>query len=163
MAAREHVTKIGRPSRYTEKLARDLCEHLATGRSLVSWCKIDNHPVYTTVMRWLEVNEAFRDMYVRAREAQADYLAEEVVDIATTVLPAIKRTVTGTGKRKRVKEEHGDAVDRARLMMDARKWYAGKLAPRKYGERQQVDHGVTESLEGLIRDSMAPPDDPQQR
>lgn len=153
----------GRPSRYTEKLARDLCEHLATGRSLVSWCKIDGNPGYTTVMRWLEENEGFRDMYVRAREAQADFLAEEVVDIATNVLPAIRKTVTKTGRKSRVEEVHVDAVERARLMMDARKWYAAKLAPRKYGERQQVDHGVTESLEGLIRDSMAPPDDSQQR
>jgi hypothetical protein len=29
----------------------------------------------------------------------------------------------------------GDTVDRSRLMMDARKWLASKLAPKKYGDK----------------------------
>lgn len=156
---------MGASTLYTEDLAQDICEHLAGGRSLVSWCQMPGHPRYATVARWLETNPEFRERYVRAREAQADFLAEEVVDIANTVREAVKKTVSGTGKRKKVEEVYGDAVDRSRLMMDARKWYAAKLAPKKYGERQQVDHGVTESLERLIADSMMPPqrNDPEQR
>jgi hypothetical protein len=35
-------------------------------------------------------------------------------------------------------EEHGDMVDRSRLMMDARKWLASKLAPKKYGDKVEA-------------------------
>ena len=33
----------------------------------------------------------------------------------------------------------GDAVDRTRLQIDARKWYASKLAPKKYGDKVQQE------------------------
>lgn len=33
----------------------------------------------------------------------------------------------------------GDTVDRSRLQVDARKWYAAKAAPKKYGERVQAE------------------------
>jgi hypothetical protein len=36
-------------------------------------------------------------------------------------------------------EEHGDTVDRSRLMMDARKWLASKLAPKKYGDKVSAE------------------------
>ena len=32
-------------------------------------------------------------------------------------------------------EEHGDQLDRSRLMVDARKWLASKLAPKKFGDK----------------------------
>lgn len=134
--------KLGRPSEYSQQAADELCEYLAQGKSLISYCKLPSTPGFTTVMRWLAEREEFRDQYARAREAQADYYAEEVVEIASTVLPAIKRTESRSGKRKHVEEVHGDAVERSRLMMDARKWYAGKLAPKKYGEKLDVTQRV---------------------
>lgn len=35
---------------------------------------------------------------------------------------------------------NGEHVQRSRLRIDARKWMAGKLRPKVYGEKQQVDH-----------------------
>ena len=34
-----------------------------------------------------------------------------------------------------ITEGHGDQVDRSRLMVDARKWLASKLAPKKFGDK----------------------------
>jgi hypothetical protein len=75
------------------------------------------------VFRWLanEDNAEFRDQYARAREAQADKYADELVDIAD--------------------EGKSEDANIIRLRMDARKWAASKLAPKKYGERLDLNHG----------------------
>jgi terminase small subunit-like protein len=39
-------------------------------------------PDMATVFRWLARHAEFRDQYARAREVQADYLAEEILEIA---------------------------------------------------------------------------------
>ena len=60
-----------------------------------------------------------RDRYASARAMQADRLAEEILSIADKATP--------------------ESVNKARLQFDARRWLAGKLAPKVYGDRQTVD------------------------
>lgn len=86
---------MARPSEYTIELAELICERLSEGKTLteicparmsavpVEWGKI-NFPHISTVFRWLAANAEFRDMYTRAREAQADVWANEIIDIADT-------------------------------------------------------------------------------
>jgi hypothetical protein len=92
-------------------------------------------------MRWLQANEGFRDNYVRARDAQADYLAEEIIQIADDGLNDTYATEDGDAVNH-------DVIARSRLRVDARKWYAGRMAPKKYGEKVQVDADM--KLEGQI-------------
>lgn len=99
----------------------------------MSWCKGDeSRPSYTSVMRWLEVNERFRESYARARQDQADYLAEEIVQIADDGLNDTYETEDGP-------KTNQDVIARSRLRVDARKWYASKLAPKKYGDKIQTE------------------------
>lgn len=143
---------MGRPSSFTQELADSICEHIAGGRSLVSWCKEDeSRPAYTTVMRWLDSNEAFQNNYARARQDQADYLAEEIIQIADD------------GENDSYRDEEGrvrvdqDVIARSRLRVDARKWYAAKMAPKKYSDKLAVggsddmppiDHSLTVQFVG---------------
>lgn len=115
--------KIGRPSKYSVALARRICERLASGMPLTKIVRIEGMPTMTTVYRWLAKNLIFRQMYVRAREDQADTLADEIVDLADQAIAG--------------KEGNVDAV---RLQVDARKWVAAKLKPRKYGDRVTTEH-----------------------
>lgn len=103
-----------------------LLQALADGRGLVSICREEGMPARSTVYRWLEEDLAFRDRYARARETQADTLFDEIVEIA----------------------DAEPDVNRARLRVDARKWVAGKLKPKVYGERLDVAHsgGITVNL-----------------
>ena len=78
----------------------------------------------------------FSERYARARERQADFLAAQVVEIADTVREGKKVRIS---QKDGTTEEHGDMVDRSRLMMDARKWLASKLAPKKYGDKLQLE------------------------
>lgn len=100
------------------EVADKVLERLACGESLVAICRDEGMPGLSTVYRWLDEDEAFRDRYARARETQADTLFNEVLTIAD--------------------EARADDVAAARLRIDARKWMAGKLRPKVYGDKLEV-------------------------
>lgn len=129
--------KTGRPSKYSDEMAEKICEKIANGRSLRSICAEDGMPPMKTIYRWLEANEGFRHQYARAREKQADYFAEEIIEIADSA------------------EAESAAVSKAKLQIDARKWAASKIAPKKYGEKLELDADMrvkveTRSLEDIF-------------
>src|SRR5690606_32229549 len=71
-----------------------------------------------TVFEWLDRNEDFQNKYARARLAQADTYADEIVDLA----------------------DEAEDANLARLQIDARKWTAAKLRPSRYSERLLNEH-----------------------
>ncbi len=111
----------GRPSEFSQKVADEICERLADGESLKGICQSDGMPHRATVFRWLAAHDEFRDMYARAREDQADTLADEIVAISD--------------KDCDIAEDSAVMTARDRLRVDARKWVAAKLKPKKYGDR----------------------------
>nr|WP_313510317.1 terminase small subunit protein [Stenotrophomonas geniculata] len=140
---------MARPSKYSQKLADAICDLLVDGKSLRTICSTAKMPSRSTVIRWLAENEAFRNQYARARELQADTLAEEILDIADKAV--LGERLKKDGKGKVLERQTGDMVERSKLMIDARKWYAGKLQPKKYGERVALDHGVQDNLANQLR------------
>lgn len=102
---------------FKQSIADEICEKLADGQSLRSICREDGMPTTSTVCKWLTLLPAFAEQYARAREMQADALADEITDIADNL--------TGDPQRDR-------------LRVDARKWAASKLKPRKYGDKQLI-------------------------
>lgn len=118
----------GRPSDFSPEIANDICERLAKGESLrkiTGSVRDDFMPGQTTVYRWLDENEEFRKQYAYARERQADHYVEEIIEIADQ--PNVRQTADG--------ETIASDPQRDRLRVDARKWVASKLAPKKYGEK----------------------------
>ena len=108
----------GRPSMFSQRLADRLCRLLANGYSLKSICRRNCFPSHETVRRWLRDKSEFRAQYARAREDQADALAEEIIDIADAAAdPQL-----------------------GRLRVDARKWVAAKLKPKVYGDKVAQEH-----------------------
>lgn len=136
----------GRPSGFTQAIADAICERLIGGESLRTICLDADMPSATSVFRWLANDEraAFREQYARAREAQAERMAEEILQIADEEVTMVKRSKHQPGAAD--DGEDGDvevvfdatAVQRNRLRVDARKWLASKLAPKKYGEKIAV-------------------------
>jgi len=138
--------KKGRPTLYTIAIAEAICEEIAKGKSLVNICK-DMGLTYSVVMVWLNVHLDFQDKYVVAREQQADYLADEILEIADNCTDDIALLMAehsaGDGSRAVIKQT---AISRARLQIDARKWIASKLKPKKYGERVTQTMGIDPEL-----------------
>lgn len=116
---------MSRPSLYSDALAAELCERLASGESLNAICKDPHMPTRQAVHEWIADNRAgFGDKYARAREVQADHFADEIISIVDTEPDA----------------------NRARVRMDGRKWVSSKLAPKKYGDKVQVGGDVNNPL-----------------
>jgi transposase-like protein len=113
------MARTGRPSKYSAELVNEICERLATSNDgLAQICRQADMPAERTIYQWLEKHEDFRQSYARARERLADRWHAETVAIADTATDA----------------------NLARLRVDARKWAASKLAPRKYGDRIVQEH-----------------------
>lgn len=127
----------GRPSCYTQALADEICRRLAEGESLRKICADEHTPSTTTVFKWLAEREDFPIQYARARENQAEFYAAQIIDIADTPILGVTTKISD-GKAETTE---GDMIQHRRLQVDARKWYASKLYPKKYGERSS--HEVT--------------------
>lgn len=116
---------------YTEQLANQIIDGLSQGKTLISTCK-ELGIGYSTVNAWIVDNKEFGKRYSRARESQMDFIAEDIIHIA---------------------ENEELSPETRRLMIDSRKWYAGKLNGKKYGDKQQIDHSGTVTLSALVEDS----------
>src|SRR3954451_2976148 len=114
---------MGRPSVYTAEIAAEICDRMADGEAVNSICKSFNMPPVRTERRWvIEDRDGFAALYARAREAQAEYWAEEIITLADQVKDCTDNAV----------------VQAARLRIDSRKWVASKVLPKQYGDKVQV-------------------------
>ena len=113
--------RVGRPSKFTKEVVDTICNRLANGESLVKICKDDDMPARETVHVWLDdnKNEEFSNRYARARQRQADFMANEILEIV---------------------DAKGEDPSDKRVRMDARKWLASKMAPKVYGDKIQNEH-----------------------
>lgn len=128
----------GRPTDFSQEIADLICERLALGESLRSICRSDDTPAMSTVFKWLTKHAAFAEQYARARETQADAIFDEVIDIADDGSNDWMKRAGKDGEPQWV--ENGEAIRRSQIRIDARKWMAGKLRPKKYGDRVELEH-----------------------
>jgi hypothetical protein len=124
---------MARALEYTQEIADAICERLIEGQSLRTICLDVSMPSAATVCKWLGRVPDFAEQYARAREAQADTLADEILDIADD---GSNDWIERDGKI----EYNGDHVQRSRLRVDSRKWIASKLKAKKYGDKTETTH-----------------------
>ena len=134
--------KITPAHAYDMSIAADeVLDGIATGGSLREVCGKPGLPSVTTFMRWLadERNENLRERYARARELQAEYMAEDILSIADEECTMVKADKHGSqdddGQGNTEVVFDSTAVQRNRLRVDARKWLLSKLVPKKYGDK----------------------------
>lgn len=132
----------GRPTNYTDEIAATICNRIALGQSLRSICDDEEMPPMSTVMDWLarEKHADFRSRYALAREAQADTMFDDILDIADDGRNDWIKKYGEEGETFGYRE-NGEAIRRSQLRIDARKWMAAKLQPKKYGDK--IDHAVS--------------------
>lgn len=122
-------------TKFTPELFDSVCERIADGESLRAICSDEDMPNKGTVFRWLAADKALSDQYARARESQADALFDEILDIADD---ARNDWMARNGADDSAYSLNGEHVQRTRLRIDARKWMAGKLRPKVYGEKLEL-------------------------
>ena len=122
----------GRPPEFNAEIADRICTSLSEGKSLRRVCKGRGMPSRRSVYNWLEKYPEFVKDYNKARQEQADWHADEIIEIAD------KPDLDPNDKRIRV---------------DARKWVASKLHHKRYGDRLEhageVGVKLSDFLKGL--------------
>lgn len=104
-------------------------------------------PTRKTVMLWLVEDESLCDTYTRAKDSQADYMAEEILDIADDSSNDYMTRKRGDDEIEVLDSEH---VQRSKLRIESRKWLMSKLKPKKYGDRVNQVHEGTIGLSGIL-------------
>lgn len=108
-----------------------ICADIAIGLSLRKIAAKKGMPGLETIRRWLVEDEEFRVQYAIARDEQADFYADEIVELA----------------------DNAEDANKARIQIDARKWVASKLKPKKWGDRQMVEHSGSMDVRQFLLDS----------
>lgn len=116
----------GRPkAKWKSRAAAErIFSRISNGESLRAICRAEGWPL-TTVDVWL--NTEFSEQYTQAREARADYFFDEIMEIADGV------------------DADKDAVARAKLRIDTRKFAMARMAPKKYSDN------VNLTMEGTVK------------
>jgi hypothetical protein len=120
--------KMGRPTKYSTEITAEILTRLTEGESLRSIVKDAHMPPQATVYEWLAAKPDFAEQYAYARDQQAETLADEIIALADE-------------KPKEVTDDKGHGridngwVTWQKNRVDARKWVASKLKPKKYGDR----------------------------
>lgn len=128
----------GRPTDYSPEIVAVICSRIVEGESLRSICRDEEMPVCSTVFLWLQKHEAFSEQYARARDAQADTLADEILEISDDARNDWMQRNHGEDDPGWV--ANGEHIQRSRLRVDTRKWIASKLKPKKYGDKIEATH-----------------------
>ena len=119
---------------WTAEIEAEIFDRLAKGEAIRKVCADDWMPGWTTVNKRLMNDAAFAAHYARAREEQADTIFDEIIGIADAATP--------------------EDAQVARVKIDARKWVAGKLRPKVYGDKLDVAHsgGITINVADAFND-----------
>ena len=96
------------------------------GLSLRKSCELAEVSV-TVFLRWVDADSELQEQYARTRARLLDTKAEELEEI---------------GERA-ARAETAVEVAGLRLMSDNRKWLLSKLAPKKYGDKLEIDQRTT--------------------
>lgn len=76
------------------------------------------------------------ERYARACEARSENIFEEILEIADESNADVNLSEDGK------MFVDGEAIQRSKLKIDARKWVLAKMNPKKYGDKLDVDSNV---------------------
>lgn len=127
-------------STFTQGLADYICSEIASGRSLRSVCRDKGMPADSSIFKWLSIHESFAEQYARAMEARTNALAEEILDIADEGASDTYTDANG------IERTNNEVIARSKLKVDTRKWLMSKMAPKKYGDKLDLNASVDAHL-----------------
>lgn len=87
-----------------------------------------------TFYLWIDADDDKCKQYARACELRADALVDEMLDMADENNADVYLDDDGNT------QIDGNAIQRSKLKVDTRKWLISKLAPKKYGDKLEVEN-----------------------
>ena len=116
---------------------RRICDELAVGKSLRSICDNDDTlPDWSPVLRRIQRDDEMYDMYSKARAVGAEFLMDEMFDLARKPLDDVERHLANA------------EVQRRRVHIDTLKWVFARMRPWDVRHRKE---DVPEDNGGVIK------------
>lgn len=124
--------------------AQAICQSVAEGKSLRTAAK-EQGISHTAFLLWCREDAELANQYARAREAGTDAEFEDLAELQS---------------EEPVRDNFGKVdsgwVAWKRLQIDTMKWALSKKAPKKYGEKVDVNLGGTLKVESVQRTIVDP-------
>lgn len=148
------------PFAWTTEIEDAIMDEIMGGRSfrdfMVGEGRDHRFPSVPTFFKRLRDDEAFFKRYARAREFQADQEFEEMKEIADNGSNDWMESNDPENPGYRLNGEH---VQRSKLRIDTRKFRVVKLAPKKYGDKVELEHSGEVKAGGAMDLSKLSPED----
>lgn len=145
-AKKASKTTMGRPTTYTEELADYIIDKVASSAvGLKHLCKDDDRmPDHSTVNLWRWKHPDFSVRYQLAKQHQTYLMGEECEDLSEERL--YYHDAAGE-----MRVDQGFTASQ-RLIVDTKKWHAGKLNPTIFGDRKAVEQlqGENEAIKAEL-------------
>lgn len=141
---------------YTEEEKKTFIEDviilITQGLSIAKACK-EVGIATSSYMLWLSRSEHYARDHSNAMQSRADVIFEEIIEIADST----ENDIITDNDGKQVTNHN--VIQRDRLRVDARKWVAAKMNPKKYSDKYSVDHTTKgKSISSIERHIVKPND-----
>lgn len=139
--------KPRRPTVLTNRLRASMLANISSGMSVRKMCENRKFPTREMFYKWLREDDSFVNEYEIAVQSRADAIAEEILEIADDDSNDYKINELSEDDKLKIDQIK---LARDKVKIDARKWIAAKMAPKKYGNNIKVDSDNKHDHSGSI-------------
>ena len=144
-----------RPRQFDEVAANEVLERMMSGETLRTICLDAHMPTNITIWEWtcgkLGARPTWINDYARARQKQADAFVADTIALADltdetahtaalTTLNNLPEDASDTVRRRTYFYAKKRSIEGTKLMIDARKWVASRMAPGRWGDKVTIEH-----------------------
>jgi hypothetical protein len=133
----------GAPTIKTPEVLEAILAGISIGKSARTMC-VEVGISQRVLWNWLASDQELMRNYLRAKELCVDAYAEEIIEISDDGSRDVQIDEKG---REVINRE---VIARAQLRIDARKWYAARLAPKKYGDKLPVTQEAADTKKTVV-------------
>jgi len=139
---------MARPSKFKQETVDEICQRLSRGEPLAAICRSEGMPHDSTVRDWAAAHPEVSLAIARAREAGEEWIAAECLQIADSPLTGEETEVNADGQVVKIKR--ADMLGHRKLQIETRLKLLAKWNPKKWGDRQTLEHQGRIGLEALV-------------
>jgi hypothetical protein len=127
----EAAKKIGRPTKRTPEVVKEICDRLSAGEPMRAICRDPRMPGWDTVYEWMARHEDFALLVAQARENGVEAIAQDTL----AMIDAEPRYVEDSKGGTRIDAGY---VQWLKLRTEQRMKLLACWSPNRYGNRVQV-------------------------
>lgn len=112
--------KVKAPVHFSQALFDEMLVEVMEGRTIREICSGPNRPAMKTFYEWVAADAERGKQYARARDVSSDGFEADILSLARSTNP--------------------DNATANKAAFEMLRWVASKRAPRRYGDKQTLEH-----------------------